>query len=413
MRTRTSYRIAVIGGSIAGCGAAIAAARAGHDVVVYERSGAELAERGLGIGISPALRDELVAAGYLDDDMPACAAAERVWITRAAGAGGDDGSGRELWRQASGVLTCNWGMLWRGLRRHVPDAVYRRGDPVAEVAEVAEIPGVAAGALVRTESGREEPCDLVVGADGERSLVRAAVAPGAVPHHAGYGIWRASAPLSALPEGTRIRRDLTGRYYTIVFPRGHAVLYLIPGEAGAELRLNWVIYAWPPEGTPLGPGRSYPPGQVTEALAAHARELAERHFPARWRDAVLATDPSAMAVHPVHDLPLPRVARAPFLLAGDAGTITRPHTASGAGKALQDALQLERALREAPSPADAVAAYDAQRTEQGNQLVSIGRALGRAQVEDTPDWNAMDAAGMAAWAEAMLNGRPHYLYGER
>jgi 2-polyprenyl-6-methoxyphenol hydroxylase-like FAD-dependent oxidoreductase len=50
MGTRsTSYRIAVIGGSIAGCGVAIAAARAGHDVVVYERSRAELAERGLGM----------------------------------------------------------------------------------------------------------------------------------------------------------------------------------------------------------------------------------------------------------------------------------------------------------------------------------------------------------------------------
>ncbi|MEK8145487.1 hypothetical protein NKH18_41475 [Streptomyces sp. M10(2022)] len=108
----------------------------------------------------------------------------------------------------------------------------------------------------------------------------------------------------------------------------------------------------------------------------------------------------------------PRSADPPFLLAGDAASVTRPHTASGAVKALQDALCLEQALRESPAPADALRHYARERTAEGARLMELGRRLGGAQVERTPDWTAMDQDAVDAWCRATLAGSTSYLYGD-
>ncbi|MEW2455904.1 FAD-dependent oxidoreductase [Streptomyces albus] len=61
MRIRGSH-VAVVGGSIAGCAAAVALARAGREVTVFERSRGGLRDRGAGITLPASLRDELLDA---------------------------------------------------------------------------------------------------------------------------------------------------------------------------------------------------------------------------------------------------------------------------------------------------------------------------------------------------------------
>jgi 2,6-dihydroxypyridine 3-monooxygenase len=62
--------IAVVGGSLGGLTAACLLADAGHVVTVYERSPAELEERGAGIGFLPATYRYLVEhGGILLDDV--------------------------------------------------------------------------------------------------------------------------------------------------------------------------------------------------------------------------------------------------------------------------------------------------------------------------------------------------------
>lgn len=116
-------------------------------------------------------------------------------------------------------------------------------------------------------------------------------------------------------------------------------------------------------------------------------------------------------MQPIYDHAIPRYVSGRALLIGDAATITRPHTASGATKALQDALTLERTCREHGSLDEALTAYDHERCVAGNELVELGRRLGRAQVEKTPDWASMTADDFEAWIRATLAGQRLYHYG--
>ena len=99
------------------------------------------------------------------------------------------------------------------------------------------------------------------------------------------------------------------------------------------------------------------------------------------------------------------------MLIGDAGTVTRPHTGSGATKALQDARCLARLGQEHDEWHALLAAYDAERTAAGVSLVRLGRRLGRDLVEHTPDWGTMTADDFDAWTKQTLSGEQLYFYG--
>jgi 2-polyprenyl-6-methoxyphenol hydroxylase-like FAD-dependent oxidoreductase len=67
-----AFRIGIVGGSIAGCGAAVELSKAGHQVTVFERSPAELASRGAGIATLSDVLDGMINRGLLDKDFPRC-----------------------------------------------------------------------------------------------------------------------------------------------------------------------------------------------------------------------------------------------------------------------------------------------------------------------------------------------------
>ncbi|WP_241196642.1 FAD-dependent monooxygenase [Streptomyces sp. ADI95-17] len=388
----TGLRIGVVGGSIAGCAMAIAGARAGADVTVHERSDGELQDRGFGIVIPPPLHRELVAGGYLGADMPTTPVATRVWLARAPGRR----SARELARQQAPVAPCNWGLLWRALRANAGSGAYHRGRPVASVGHTA-----SGGAVIRTAAGERE-YDLVVGADGHRSVTRELVAPEVRPVPAGYLVWRGTIPAAALRDHPAQLELLESSWVTLGFPGGHGVFYLIPGASTGSRLLAYAVYASPPH------AGTAPDAPVS---AAYVRDIAEEHFPAEWADIVARGEHTSQALHPVADFVVPRAAEPPFLLAGDAASVTRPHTASGAVKALQDALCLERSLRASASAAEALHRYADERSAEGARLVGLGRRLGRALVENAPDWPAMGPAEVAALSRAALDGDDSYLYG--
>ncbi|MEV6684636.1 monooxygenase [Streptomyces sp. NPDC051130] len=381
--------VAVIGGSIAGCAFASAAARAGADeVVVLERTRGRLADRGLGLCVHDERAAELAATGALPAGIAAHRLTRRRWVVRDAAAGP---AGRMFWEQPFPFHSYHWGLLWSGLREAMPASVaYRQGVAVT---------GVSADggrARVGLAGGAAEQYDLAVGADGYRSVVRETVCRTSRPEYAGYVCWRGNFDARRLVETGEAHwpRDAVT---TVCFEGGSCVVYRIPGPDG--LRVNWVLYAAPPKSgrLRLDDPTSFPPGQVTDELAAALAELLERGFPPYWARVISLTDAEHTYVQPIYDLASEHTTAGRFLLAGDAAVVARPHTTSGAAKALQDASAFETAWRRSASWDELLDAYRAARWTAGRELVALARRLGRAQVERTPAWAAMDARGAQAW----------------
>jgi 2-polyprenyl-6-methoxyphenol hydroxylase-like FAD-dependent oxidoreductase len=392
-------RVAVVGGSIAGCAAAIALLRSRCDVTIYERSSGVLRDRGFGIGLPESLHDTLASAGYLDADMPARRASERLWLVRDAesGNGMPLDAGRIAFRQPLSTLVTNWGIVWRTLRAKLPDEVYR------PAATINGIEPDADGATIVTDHGDRERVDLVVGADGYRSLVRPFVAPESRPSYTGYALWRGNYPETRLTAPMPLVFDGAG--VTVCFPGGHGVFYAIPDFEAGRRRLNWAVYAAPPPQTRFNGPTSLPPGTVRGDLARRLDQILSEHFPPYWADVVRLTRERELSLQPIYDVAVPAYTSGRLLVAGDAGALARPHAAAGAAKALEDALCLEHACRDHGSWEDVLARYDDERRPAGNAIVEKGRRLGRAQVEETPPWSSMTAEDFQTWMDMTLAGR--------
>jgi 2-polyprenyl-6-methoxyphenol hydroxylase-like FAD-dependent oxidoreductase len=397
-------KVGVIGGSIAGCAAYTALSRAGCDVHVFERSSGALRDRGSGIAIPVPLRDELVAAGYLPADY-ACCPLERRWWVIADGSPG----GRRLWEQPGAAVTNNWGLLWRNLRGNVPDERYHDGCSVDSILDVEH------GVAVTFADGTTEWFDAVVGADGYRSTVREHLHPGSAPEYAGYVLWRGNYEESRVANRAPIERaDASNAWHTVVFEGGHGVVYMIPdfddrSDPGRR-RVNWAVYAPQPPGLGFEEPTSVPPGDVTPDLYSHLDRILSADFPPELEALIRLSPVDEVSIQPIYDEQVDRFVGGRVLLIGDAGTVTRPHTGSGATKALQDALALERLAADAADLAGLLDAYDSERVASGMSLVEIGRRIGHAQVEATPDWGSMTPADFEAWTAATLAGEKLYLY---
>lgn len=397
--------VAVVGGSIAGCAFATAAARAGADeVVVLERTRGRLADRGVGLCVHDERAVELRANGALPEGIAAHRLGRRRWVVRDP----DEWGGRVIWEQPFPFHSYHWGLLWRGLRESVPDTVvYRQGETVTEVADAGPAgPSRAVGAEVRLAGGAVERYDLVVGADGYRSVVRAAVCPDSLAHYAGYVCWRGNFDAARLESLGGGADPVPEAVTTVCFPGGTCVIYHIPGPRGP--RVNWVLYAAPPQDGQLrlDDPTSFPPGGLTPELTAHLAALLDREFPPYWGRALALTDPADTFVQPIYDLETSRTTAGRLLLAGDAASVVRPHNTSGAAKALQDAGALADGWRRCGSFEELLADYEGSRGTTGRELVALARRLGRSQVERTPAWSAMTGREMEAWWQAQLAGAP-------
>ncbi|OKI00790.1 monooxygenase [Streptomyces sp. CB02923] len=387
--------VAVVGGSIAGCAAALAAHRGGAgEVTVYERSD-NLADYGAGLGMHNARYAELESAGYMDADMPCLQLTRRRWYTR-------DGSlplGRQVGELPLPFRTYTWGPLWRELRDRLPaTTVFRGNSPVRTVETSPD------GAAVRLEDGSAHRADLVIGADGYRSVVRGAAFPGVRPAYAGYVAWRGAYPagrLTALGPDPDTAWPVEDCVFA-VFPGGHAVIYRIPDGEGGH-RVNWVLYTVPPPELDLGldTPTSLPPGTLGEALHASFAQVTGELLPPYWGGLLQLTQPDELFIQPMYDFTAPHYGSGRLLLAGDAATVARPHTGGGAVKALQDATALETAFAAAADWSEVPAAYDAARGPVGASMVELGRRLGDALVLRSPDWRTVEQGQLdALWSGA-------------
>jgi len=391
-------RVGIVGGSIAGCTAAIELVRAGHHVQVFERSTGVLTGRGAGIGTPLSVIHSLVERHLIDADMPYFHVECIPHIGRTTTA---ERLGRTAWVIPVTIELLNWGDLYRNLRRHVPDEIYHQGREVsgAEMADDATV-------LLQFADGSEEPFDLVIFADGYRSLGRRLLFPEVELDYRGYVLWRGVLEEQDLDNA----EPFEGMLNRVGYSEGHGVFYFVPGldssVARGERWVNWAIYVRVPAEQLPGfltdrTGRqrsgSLPPGNMHPEQEARLKQLARDNLPPYFADIVDASqDTFAQPIY-IADVPAYRQGR--ICLAGDAGAFVQPFTGSGVFKGMNNAIDLAEALAAHHSVDEALAAWDAQATQTGKRLVRLGRQLEQALIWSIPDFAQMSEAAMRTWWE--------------
>ncbi|MDE1568626.1 FAD binding domain-containing protein [Aquabacter sediminis] len=367
-----SPRILIVGGSMGGLFAAFLLGRAGFDVTVTERSEHGLEGRGAGLVAQREVFAMLREAGIEHLAQVGVTAVERIFLDRA---------GEIVHRQRTPQTQLSWDVLFRTFRDLVPDARYRIK------AQAVAVEPDAAGARVRFADGHEERADLVIGADGIGSLVRAAVSgPEAHPRYVGYATWRGLVPETHVP--AEAARQLFERFAFYESPGSHILGYLVPGADGSiaagRRRYNWVWYRrYTPQELrhvlvdvdglarpfSLAPGR-VPPDRI-RALHTDAAEELPPSFAA-----AVAAEPRPF-LHAIFDYAPSHMVKGRVALMGDAAFVARPHTAMGVAKAAGDAFALRDALREHADIGAELAAYEAARVPVGQAIVAYGQRLGQ------------------------------------
>src|SRR5215510_8896504 len=221
-RAATGLNVAIVGGSIARCAAAIALRRAGCEVTVYERSRSKLEDRGAGIGMPLALLHTLIERDFVDAGMAHLQATKAPFVLRADAEEGHHGRGCLLWEQPIAAAVTNWGIVYRHLRSRIPDAIYHQGQEVTAVSDHGNDT-----VSVHLAEGHTAQYDLVVCADGQQSIGRRLLFPAQPLQYVGYILWRGLAEEQAVAHIPLFEDRVTWA----VSATGYCLLYLVPSRA--------------------------------------------------------------------------------------------------------------------------------------------------------------------------------------
>ncbi|MFB9266936.1 FAD binding domain-containing protein [Bradyrhizobium erythrophlei] len=364
----------VIGGSMAGLFAALLLRREGWIVDVYERIGAELAGRGAGIVTHSELFEVLGRAGI---DTAAAAVGVVVPGRRVL-----DQRGRIAGELGLRQVLTSWGHLYGLLKAALPAEYYHHGKNLEEVSECGD------RVVARFSDGSEASGDLLIGADGIFSSVRAQLAADVCPKYAGYVAWRGL--VNECDLSARTRAELCD-WFAFSLPPGEQMLgYPVAGpneemDVG-ERRFNFVWYrpADADDGladllTDIDGVRhelSIPPTRIRSDVIASMRRDAERLLAPQFAEVVhLTPQPFIQAIL---DLETPCMALGSrTVILGDSAFVARPHVGMGVTKAAADAAALVDALRAHPVdlPA-ALAKFESTRLPFGAAVVRRARQLG-------------------------------------
>ncbi len=390
----------IAGAGIGGLTAAIALARAGLRVTLLERARA-IEETGAGIQLAPNATGVLADLDLLDFVMQAALTPEHLRIRRAS-------DGVELSSFPLGVIAeARWGAPSAVIHRAdlqktllercaaYPDIAIQTNAPVAGFAETAGGVEVAIG---RAGDARSMTADLLIGADGLRSTIRARLGLGLAdePIWSGRTAWRALVPADQAPKSAlKLETSLWlgPKAHLVHYPlRNGALINIVAitedswrGEEAADL---WAISGKPADVSP----RFSRWHKDARALVSAAKEwkrwpLFDREPTARWT--------------------LARVA-----LLGDAAHPMLPFFAQGAAQAIEDAGALGRAFTGAKDINTALGAYESARRKRAGDVVIASRRQGAIYHMSGPMAFARDLT-MRSLSPHLMMSRLDWLYDYR
>jgi 2-polyprenyl-6-methoxyphenol hydroxylase-like FAD-dependent oxidoreductase len=361
----------IIGGSIAGLFAALLLRRRGIDAVVCERARSELSGRGAGIATHPQILDVLELLGLDTRGLGITIDARRMFSR----------DGKLVAEHRRRQVMTSWDRLFTLLRADLPGSCYQQGQEFIR----AEQRGGAVTAHFADRS--TATADVVIGADGLRSSVRAAMLANDPLRYAGYVAWRALAPEQSFPPA--LHRDLFDALGFCLPPGEQMVGYPVAGPGNdlrpGHRRYNIVWYRPADEATlarlltdVTGQRHevSIPPPLVAEAVVVELLAAADALLAPQFRDVVsLAERPF---LQPIYDIEVPRMCAGRIALIGDAAFVARPHVGAGVAKAAQDAMVLADALATGSDVESALHAFESARLPIGRRIVMRARDLGAA-----------------------------------
>ena len=337
-------KIGVIGGGIGGAAAALALHRAGIQAIVYERA-PELREVGAGMMLWPNATRALRELGVLQS-VATRGGASTNFLVRSPG-------GRVLMDIALG-------------RFDVPAVCIRRSDllsvllaalPPGSVRlgqELEQLEQTKGSVQLHFKSGLTEQCDGVIGADGIRSRVRAALFGEQAPHYRGYMIWRGIGRYS----GTAVRPG----YNSETWGAGHRFGILATGDD----RYTWYATANVPE-------------DDVEPSCGRKQELLQMFH--GWHEPVPqlieATDNAAILRNPAYDRPaLASWGYGAVTLLGDAAHPCTPNLGQAGGMAVEDALVLAKCLEQEATIEAAFQRYESRRKARTRHIQQRSLLMG-------------------------------------
>jgi 2-polyprenyl-6-methoxyphenol hydroxylase-like FAD-dependent oxidoreductase len=337
MRTTAKRKALVIGGGIGGLTAALALRRDGWTVEVYEQAPV-LREVGSGLMISPNAVRVLFGLGLphvVERGVPVSLIELCSWKGEVL-KGGTLGK-EQPWYEVPGVLM-HRAALHGVLHEALGDEGLHLG---ARLVRFEERWG---GVQASFEDGREARGDVLVGADGLRSVVRARLHPGEPLRYAGYPCWRGlvrSFSHPALPIGLLRETQGQGARFGVGYIRQQEGL------------VYWWATANAPEVQPVPGGDK-----------AFLREVfATAHAPIP--ELIAATEEGDLLRNDLYDrLPLRQWGEGRVTLLGDAAHPMMPNMGQGACSAIEDAAVLAQALGETEDVERALREYEARRVDR-------------------------------------------------
>jgi 2-polyprenyl-6-methoxyphenol hydroxylase-like FAD-dependent oxidoreductase len=333
-------RAVVVGAGIGGLAAAIALERAGVEPTVLERA-PELREAGFGLVLSANAVTALQSLGLRDGVEARAARVTRAEIRNPSG---------DLLTlidyQAHGWET--YGILRSALQQAMLEAV-----PLERVRLDMTCTGASPDGRAFIEGAEPLAGDIVVGADGIRSVVHGSLFGEEPLRYGGHRAWRAA---------TSFEQERIGARFVEVWGVGGGFGF---GPAGTG-RVYWYCFETVPEGA------SAPDRPRDEFLRRYGA----------WFDPIPAliesTDQDAIEPTFTYDrVPRRRWGRGRVTLLGDAAHPMKPNIGQGAAQALEDAVVLGLCVEESGDPEQSLRAYERRRIRRANAVVRASRQAGR------------------------------------